>query len=188
MLIILKNDYGNNVSHKKSDNDYYGDNDNAVNFLGIFISTNFFFLWFLPSLLLPEHPKSVWCLKFFCTGLSFIFSCFRSTFHSNYENRKINVKVILKKCTAADLFIYLNSIILRKWFFLRSFLCALSPWNFWGNIFTGILSDWYPTHMCILNFRMICRKESMPNLWTCQPVSEKLRLSLLDVLSSTNQS
>lgn len=43
MLIILKSDYGNNVSHKKSDNDYYGDNDNAVNFLGIFISTNFFF-------------------------------------------------------------------------------------------------------------------------------------------------
>ena len=42
MLIILKSDYGNNVSHKKSD-DYYDDDDNAVNFLGIFISTNFFF-------------------------------------------------------------------------------------------------------------------------------------------------
>ena len=39
MLIILNSDYGNNVSHKKSDNDYYGDDDNAVNFLGIFIST-----------------------------------------------------------------------------------------------------------------------------------------------------
>lgn len=132
MLIILKSDYGNNVSHKKSDNDYYDDDDNTVNFLGIFISTNFFFLWFLPSLLLPEHPKSIWCLKFFCTSLSFIFSCFRSTFHSNYKNRKINVKVILKKCTEADLFIYLKFYYFKKMIFLKELSLCSEPMKLLG--------------------------------------------------------